>query len=588
MVCDSCKSEGNSQDCGTCIPLDTTVKVVNDVIYYIHYHSSRATFERIVEGCERNFLEPVIVEAKRVFLEVVLKELSFIDKPLATEVATARRGGNKSKAEMVITDIYKALIALGTAVEVKPDNEGNISMINPEFMCSESLVTRVRDSEVKLKEAEEKLQYHNVQIESLLDINRALRCLLNEMLNDAGIRVDGVGKISDARAAVDAAVAAATAVTITTAVANEAISVTPAPSSDDLESPSDNAAATSTEVDLSEPPPTAADAVEVITQPINDEESNDIPADQAAVSDTGLVPAADASNVVDESQDVAADHAGVSDADAVDVATPLPQLVTSIGHSSPGIVRETPKPMPRNISLKHQRNITAQRTAAETAAFAVTIGLTSEMAASLGTMAADCVAKNYGTKQQATRNKTYADSIKKLNGNAVKAPASKAAAGNVPQQKLPTIAVQNNRSNNNNKHKFNSTCITGTGSIAPNGSSLAYVKPVIPQNEVLVVAGIDKKVNNEKLQEHIDTQAGCHIQLINVIGLNRTINKSGYPNRSRTVALELSKEDYVQLSKSDFWEPTIKIWPFKGKHFWYLPKRHTQQEARNPVRDSWA
>ena len=114
------------------------------------------------------------------------------------------------------------------------------------------------------------------------------------------------------------------------------------------------------------------------------------------------------------------------------------------------------------------------------------------------------------------------------------------------------------------------------------------MKPVIPQTEVLVVAGIDKKVNNEKLQKHIDTQAGRHIELINVVGLNRTINKSGYPNRSRTVALELSKEDYVQLSKSDFWEPSIKIWPFKGKHFWYLPKRHTQQEARNPVRDSWA
>ena len=267
----------------------------------------------------------------------------------------------------------------------------------------------------------------------------------------------------------------------------------------------------------------------------------------------------------------------------------MPQLVTSSGHASPGIVRETPKPMPRNISLKHQRNITAQRTAAETAAFAVTIGLTSEMAANLGTKAADCVAKNYGTKQQATRNKTYADSIKKLNGNAAKAPASKAAAGNVPQQKLPTIAAHNNRSNNNNnKHKFNSTCITGTGSIAPNGSSLAYVKPVIPQNEVLVVSRIDKKVDNEKLQKHIDTQAGRHIELINVVGLNRTINKSGYPNRSRTVALELSKEDYVQLSKSDFWEPSIKIWPFEGKHFWYLPKRHTQQEARNPVRDSWA
>ena len=185
----------------------------------------------------------------------------------------------------------------------------------------------------------------------------------------------------------------------------------------------------------------------------------------------------------------------------------------------------------------------------------------------------------YKCIKQATSNKSYADSIKQANGNAVKAPASKAAVGNVPQQKSPTNVGHRNRSNK--KHRFNSTCTTGTGAIAPNGSSLAYVKPDIPKNEVLVVAGIDKKVNNEKLQNHINEQAGRHINLINVVGLSRTIN------RSRTVALELDKADYAQLSKSDFWEPSIRTWPFKGRHFWYLPKHHTPQEARHSVRDSW-
>ena len=113
------------------------------------------------------------------------------------------------------------------------------------------------------------------------------------------------------------------------------------------------------------------------------------------------------------------------------------------------------------------------------------------------------------------------------------------------------------------------------------------MKPIIPQNEVLVVAGIDKNVDNEKLQNHIDEQAGRHVKLINVVGLNRKINKSGYPNQSKTVALELGKADYVLLSKADFWEQSIRIWPFKGRHFWYLPKRHTQQESSNSVRDSW-
>ena len=81
------------------------------------------------------------------------------------------------------------------------------------------------------------------------------------------------------------------------------------------------------------------------------------------------------------------------------MATPLPLPATSVGHASSGIL-QPPKPMPHNISLKKQKNLIAQHMAAATAALAVSSGLTSDMATSLGTMAADCVAKNYGNKQQ--------------------------------------------------------------------------------------------------------------------------------------------------------------------------------------------
>ena len=58
----------------------------------------------------------------------MLHELNDLDKPLATEVLKERRGGAKSKAAMIILDIYKALKALGHAVDVKPANADNVSM----------------------------------------------------------------------------------------------------------------------------------------------------------------------------------------------------------------------------------------------------------------------------------------------------------------------------------------------------------------------------------------------------------------------------------------------------------------------------
>ena len=566
MKCTSCKDkvspDANTDDCEVCKLLPYVV--VNDVVYYIYHNSDRATLDYIVVGCELTFYDTdVIVKAKEDFLRIVLDELYKIDQPLADEVKKARKAGTKSKAAMVISDIYNALKALGPAVEVEPANGDTISNVNPEFMCSESLVTRMKEAEAKVKETEEQVQYLTIQIESVIDDNKALKCLLDELVNERKKPAVTVGKTS---LAADAAAVAATAIAPAVVAAAAPVVTLESgaeaePPSDGLETgPVDSGAVAPSDVESDHgyvsPISVGADAA---TAPPTVEEYRDVAADEAVTSDPILVSAAE-----------------VSDSVAADVATPSSLPTTSVGHAPQGIVKQRPKPMPRNVSLRHQRNITAQRMAAATSALAVANGLPNDMAISLGTMAADCVAKNYTTKQQAI---SYADSIKLGNGNTVKPPAIIAAASKVPQQTPPTNAGHRDRFNK--KHKFNSTCTIGTGTIAPNGSSLAYVKPVIPKNKVLVVAGLDKKVNNERLQDHIDKQAGRHVNMIHVIGLNRTINQS------RTVAIELDDADYDELSKSVFWEPSIRTWPFKGKHFWYYPKRCTQQEASKSVRESW-
>ena len=65
--------------------------------------------------------------------------------------------------------------ALGPSVDVKPANADKISNVNPEFMCSESLVTRMKEAENKVKETNEKVQYLIVQMESVLEDNKLLK-----------------------------------------------------------------------------------------------------------------------------------------------------------------------------------------------------------------------------------------------------------------------------------------------------------------------------------------------------------------------------------------------------------------------------
>ena len=198
--------------------------------------------------------------------------------------------------------------------------------------------------------------------------------------------------------------------------------------------------------------------------------------------------------------------AGVSDTVVSNVAplSPSPEASTRVDPVTQDIVRVTPIPLPRSSktkvshSHKHQRNVTAQHMAAATAAFAVENGLPSDVATKMGTMAADCVAKNFSSN---SNSKTYSDTIKNGIGNCGnagwsfkgKAPTNNAATANVPKKTSPPDTNQRNISNK--KHRYNSSCITGTGTIAANGSSLAYVKPQIPQNKVLVVAGLNKAVN---------------------------------------------------------------------------------------------
>ena len=75
----------------------------------------------------------------------------------------------------MIADMYNVLKALGASVDVSLANSDDIPTLNPEFMLSESIVIHMNDNEDKLKA-------HNEQIEILIQENKALKVLVNNLL----------------------------------------------------------------------------------------------------------------------------------------------------------------------------------------------------------------------------------------------------------------------------------------------------------------------------------------------------------------------------------------------------------------------
>ena len=118
----------------------------------------------------------------------------------------------------------------------------------------------------------------------------------------------------------------------------------------------------------------------------------------------------------------------------------------------------------------------------------------------------------------------------------------------------------------------------GTGTAS---SGLATAKPQFLNNKVLVIHGIDKNVDHEKLQQVIDRQAGKHIDLLYIATLSK---ESSW---CTTLAIELNDSDYDILSNLYFWERRIKIRAWVGFRPWRQRSRPIIQEVQNPMRDQW-
>ena len=101
------------------------------------------------------------------------------------------------------------------------------------------------------------------------------------------------------------------------------------------------------------------------------------------------------------------------------------------------------------------------------------------------------------------------------------------------------------------------------------------------KNKVLVVHGLDKGINQNKLQQEINRRANRDIKLLYVAPLSRV------KSWCTTLAIELSEGDYEILSQPGFWERQIKIRPWHGFRWYRGAQRPTKEEVRNSMRMQW-
>ena len=128
-----------------------------------------------------------------------------------------------------------------------------------------------------------------------------------------------------------------------------------------------------------------------------------------------------------------------------------------------------------------------------------------------------------------------------------------------------------------NKNKY----VRGTAS--DSNRSLAGELPDHFKNKVIVISPVSKDLSRVQFKEEIDRIAGRNINfLFEPIILNKAYQKT------RTIAIELSPDDYTLLSNRNIWNPNMKISEFDGNRFWRRNSmRLTPTERKNSVKDSW-
>ena len=100
-------------------------------------------------------------------------------------------------------------------------------------------------------------------------------------------------------------------------------------------------------------------------------------------------------------------------------------------------------------------------------------------------------------------------------------------------------------------------------------------------NKCVVISGINKDVTPEEFQTYVNDIAGREINCLHIVPLNKA------DSWWRTIALELSEEDYLLLNNPEIWAAGIRIRDFRGWKFWRGNNRRRFDTPSSRIRESW-
>ena len=216
---------------------------------------------------------------------------------------------------------------------------------------------------------------------------------------------------------------------------------------------------------------------------------------------------------------------------------------------------QTVKPKSKG-KLKHERNLASVTQAISVTMEATRNGKTNEEIKQIGMDAATAICKSYANILS-----------KKHNGNLAK---------NI--NKGHTISQ-----NKDNKVKISHIGQYKKGKCVSSDNTIAAERPKYLDGKCLVVSRVKRDTTKSQFISYINRIAGKNV---NFLSSPRNLAKD-YSNW-RTVAMEISNEDYEILSNPDIWDSNLRIKDFVGRRYWHnKASTLSANERKSTVYQSW-
>ena len=121
------------------------------------------------------------------------------------------------------------------------------------------------------------------------------------------------------------------------------------------------------------------------------------------------------------------------------------------------------------------------------------------------------------------------------------------------------------------------------GTAVSSNNGIGAKRPAYLDNKCLVISHVNIETGIPQLQNYVNERAGRNVKF-----LHEPINMAKEYSKWRTIAIELSDNDYELLSKPEFWDSNILLRDFKGRRWWRNPASNlTVDERRNSFRQHW-